>query len=240
LLARCENIPVCDRLDLTDGLILNFTIMARYTKGALGAFSGKLGNVVGANWRHIDYLRSLPRPSKKPASLLQLAQRAKFGMVVSFLATIKDVLNIGFGDAKRGRSTGFNQAVKIALQEAVMGDYPDFEIDYGNVTLSVGSLAGLVSLEFVEESPMNIELTWEAITNSFNSFEDDDVVILFYNKTKKLFSIYEDSQRRDQSFSTAMPNSFEGDELVSWVFLVNRDGETTSPSQFAGELVLEG
>lgn len=214
--------------------------MARYTKGALGAFSGKLGNVVGANWRQIDYLRSLPRPSKKPASLLQLAQRAKFGMVTSFLSTIKDVLNIGFGDSKRGRSTGFNEAVKILLNEGVVGQYPDFEIDYEKVTLSKGNLAPLVALEFTEESPMNIELSWESITNNFNSFEDDDVVILIYNKTKKLFSIYEDVQRRDQSFSTAMPNSFEGDELVSWVFLVNRDGDTTSPSQYAGEVILTG
>src|SRR5690606_27418677 len=103
------------------------------------------------------------------------------------------------------------------------GQYPDFEIDYEKVTLSKGNLAPLVALEFTEESPMNIELSWESITNNFNSFEDDDVVILIYNKTKKLFSIYEDVQRRDQSFSTAMPNSFEGDELVSWVFLVNRD-----------------
>jgi hypothetical protein len=214
--------------------------MARYTKGALGAFSGKLGNVVGSNWRSIDYLRSLPRPSKKPASPLQLAQRLRFAIAVGFLQPIKDVLNVGFGDNKRGRSTGYNEAVKIMLKEAVIGQYPDFEIDYENLTLSKGNLAALISLDMVEESPMNIAITWEYFANSFNSFEDDDVVILIYNKTKKLFSIYEDVQRRDQSFSTAMPNSFEGDELVSWVFLVNRDGNTTSPSQYAGEVILTG
>jgi hypothetical protein len=214
--------------------------MARYTKGALGAFSGKLGNVVGSNWRSIDYLRSLPRPSKKPASPLQLAQRLRFAIAVGFLQPIKDVLNVGFGDNKRGRSTGYNEAVKIMLKEAVIGQYPDFEIDYENLTLSKGNLAALISLDMVEESPMNIAITWEYFANSFNSFEDDDVVILIYNKTKKLFSIYEDVQRRDQSFSMAMPNSFEGDELVSWVFLVNRDGNTTSPSQYAGEVILTG
>lgn len=214
--------------------------MARYAKGALGAFSGKLGNVVGSNWRSIDYLRSLPRPSKKPASPLQLAQRLKFAIAVGFLQPIKDVLNVGFGDNKRGRSTGYNEAVKIMLKEAVIGQYPDFEIDYENLTLSKGSLAALISLDFVEESPMNIAITWEYFANSFNSYEDDDVVILIYNKTKKLFSIYEDVQRSDMAFNVAMPNSFDGDELVSWVFLVNRDGETTSPSQFAGEVTLNG
>jgi hypothetical protein len=79
-------------------------IMARYIKGALGAFSGKLGNVVGCCWRHIDYLRSLPKPSKKPATPLQLAQRSKFALAASFLSTITVRLGEEVADKKiRGR-----------------------------------------------------------------------------------------------------------------------------------------
>lgn len=214
--------------------------MARYTKGALGAFSGKLGNVVGSNWRQIDYLRSLPRPSKKPASLLQMAQRAKFALATSFLSTIRDVLNVGFGDIRRGRSTGYNEATKVMLKSGISGDYPDFEIDYAKVVLSNGSLAQLPSIEFMENGPLSIEFNWESIVNERNSFEDDDVVILLYNKTKNLFSVYEEAKRRDMAFSISMPGSFEGDELVSWVFLVKRDGNTTSSSQYIGEVVLMG
>lgn len=214
--------------------------MARYTKGALGAFSGKLGNVVGSNWRQIDYLRSLPRPSKKPASPLQMAQRAKFALVTSFLSTIRDVLNVGFGDTKRGRSTGYNEAMKVMLTQGISGEYPDFEIDYEKVILSKGGLAPVPSMEFMEDGPLSIEFSWESVVNGKNSFEDDDVVILLYNKTKNLFSIYEEVQRKDETFSAVMPNSFEGDELVSWVFLVKRDGNTTSPSQYVGEVILMG
>ena len=34
--------------------------MATIKKGILGGVSGKVGNVVGGNWKGVDYLRSLP------------------------------------------------------------------------------------------------------------------------------------------------------------------------------------
>lgn len=48
--------------------------MGRIKKGILGGFSGKVDSVVGASWRGIDYMRSLPRTSDKPATVAQLEQ----------------------------------------------------------------------------------------------------------------------------------------------------------------------
>ena len=214
--------------------------MARYTKGALGSFSGKLGNVVGSNWRHIDYLRSLPKPSSKPATPLQLAQRAKFALAVSFLSTIKDVLNIGFGDAKRGRNTGYNEAVSSMLGKAITGSYPDFEIDYEKVEISRGSLLGLIGLSMAESAPMEITISWQDFSNRFNAFDDDDVIAVLYNESKQLFMVYEEVQRQDSAINIILPEIFSGDEVVAWVFLVKRDGDTTSDSQYAGSLTLMG
>lgn len=215
-------------------------IMARYTKGALGSFSGKLGNVVGSNWRHIDYLRSLPKPSKKPPSALQVAQRAKFALAVSFLSTIKDILNIGFGDVRLGKYTGYNEAVRSMLKNAISGIYPDYEIDYEEVEISRGSLFGLVGLTIEEEMPLEIKISWQDFTNRFNAFDDDDVLIVLYNKTEKLFTVYEEAQRKDLAANITLPEIFSGHEIGAWVFLVKRDGDTNSNSQYAGEVVLAG
>ncbi len=214
--------------------------MARYTKGALGAFSGKLGNVVGSNWRSIDYMRSLPRPSKKPASPLQMAQRMRFAMAVGFLQPIKDVLNVGFSDTVLGTSTGYNQGVKSMLKNGIIGEYPDFEIDFSGVELSKGSLAGLINLQMTESEPSTITVSWESLINRFNSFVDDDVLVLLYNKTKKLFTIYEDMTRGEEEVKIVLSDTFIGDELVCWTFLVKRDGNTTSNSQYVGTIELEG
>jgi hypothetical protein len=42
--------------------------MAMYSKGANGAFSGKVGSIIGSNWPSIDYLKGLPKKSSKSIS----------------------------------------------------------------------------------------------------------------------------------------------------------------------------
>jgi len=212
--------------------------MARYAKGALGAFSGKLGNVVGSSWRSIDYLRSLPKPSKKPATEKQLAQRRRFALAVSFMQPIKDVLNIGYSDARLSKVTGYNRAVKGMLESGITGVYPDLEIDYPNLMISKGSLEGLAGLSFTETAPGEISVDWQPRTNSFNAFIDDDVLVLLHNKSRGTFNVFESATREDSSVPIEVPTEFSGEELVAWVFLVKRDGKSTSNSQYAGSLTV--
>lgn len=49
--------------------------MAQIKKGILGGFSGKVGTVVGANWRGKDIIRSLQKSNNKAPTDLQLLQR---------------------------------------------------------------------------------------------------------------------------------------------------------------------
>jgi hypothetical protein len=42
----------------SDYLSKNPFFMASFQKGILGGFSGKVGTVVGGNWKGIDYMRS--------------------------------------------------------------------------------------------------------------------------------------------------------------------------------------
>ncbi|MDQ0969191.1 hypothetical protein QFZ20_004594 [Flavobacterium sp. W4I14] len=69
--------------------------MATYSKGTNGAFSDKAGRVIGNNWRSVDYLKGLPKKSRKPSTEPQLAQRSKFGLAPIYLSPIKGILNIG-------------------------------------------------------------------------------------------------------------------------------------------------
>src|SRR5690606_10134837 len=110
--------------------------MATFLKGINGAYSGKVGNVVGSRWRDVDYVRSLPRPSSKPASEAQLAQRMRFALAVAFLSPIKDLLNLGFSDIEQATATGYNVALSNLLRNGMAGDYPEVEIDYTKVQIS--------------------------------------------------------------------------------------------------------
>lgn len=212
--------------------------MATFLKGITGAYSGKVGNVVGSRWRNVDYIRSLPRPSGKPASPAQLTQRARFAMAVAFLSPIKDLLNLGFSDSEQATATGYNVALSHLLRTGMTGDYPEVEIDYTKVQISRGSLATPVGLDFSETGPGEVTVSWQPLTNSFNAFADDSVVVLVYNTDKAFFSVYEDAEREDGSLLFELPEAFSGDELEAWVFMGHRDGKLTSNSLYAGQITL--
>ncbi len=212
--------------------------MAIFKKGINGAFSGTIGSTVGASWRHINYMRSLPKPSKKPATPQQLAQRAKFALAVNFLRSIKPLLNLGFSDKQQGKQTGYNRALQAMIKQAIAGEYPDFTIDYAEVVLAQGGLGIPTSAMLQQTSPAEVTLSWEALTNKYTSFADDELVAVIYNVSKRFMNVYDGAERSAESLDIAMPASFIGDELVAWAFMVNRDGEKTSDSVFAGTVVL--
>lgn len=70
--------------------------MATIKKGILGGFSGKVGTVIGGNWKGIDYMRSLPKKSSKPATALQNDQRIKFTIAMAFIKPISKLVTKGF------------------------------------------------------------------------------------------------------------------------------------------------
>ncbi|SKC06655.1 hypothetical protein SAMN05660841_03982 [Sphingobacterium nematocida] len=212
--------------------------MARFLKGIVGAYSGKVGSVVGSNWRSVDYVRSVARRSNKAASEDQLAQRARFALGVGFLSPIKDLLNLGYSDPLQGRSTGYNKALQHLLSYGVIGTYPSLELDYGSIVVAKGALSNLLGVAWTESAPQEISVSWSTEVNRFNAFADDSVILLMYNKEKRFFSILESATRNDGTMSFNFPPVYAGDHVVGWVFTGHRDGVKTSGSYYLGEIVV--
>ncbi|AIM37958.1 hypothetical protein KO02_15615 [Sphingobacterium sp. ML3W] len=212
--------------------------MAKFLKGIVGAYSGKVGSIVGSSWRSVDYVRSLPKITGKKATDGQIAQRAKFALAVAFLSPIKDLLNLGYSDKSLGKATGYNKALQALLNSGISGTYPALAIDYAKVVISKGGLSNLMGVSWYENAPGELELTWTPDTNKFNAFDDDSVVLLMYNRTKNFFSILESATRVDAMLSLSLPLSYAGDTLEGWIFTGHRDGVKTSLSYYLGELVL--
>ncbi|WP_254050349.1 DUF6266 family protein, partial [Myroides sp. N17-2] len=55
--------------------------MAEIKQGILGPVNGKVGTVVGATWRGVNYIRAKPRKSRKKPSMKQLLQWDKMSLV---------------------------------------------------------------------------------------------------------------------------------------------------------------
>lgn len=121
--------------------------MGRIKKGILGGFSGKVGTVVGASWKGIDYMRSLPKLSSKPATPAQLGQRWKLSLFRGFLLVIPDLVEKLYQNYTK--YTAMNAALSYNMKEATTGTSPEFEIHFPNFLYSMGVLQGAGSVKAV-------------------------------------------------------------------------------------------
>jgi hypothetical protein len=228
---------IANRLLINSQIIspLNFKKMAIYVKGALGSFSGKLGNIVGSNWRSIDYLRSLPRPSKKAATAMQISHRAKFALVAEFLNPLRSFINMGFNDSQQRKMTAFNRASSHLLTK-IVGEYPDLIIPYNDVILSKGSLKG-ISANVVKNMDGKLDITWDPTVNPLSSEADDLVYFVMYNETTKDYFLYQEAIREDGEDSIT-PDIMGLGELHIWSAVTSSDGTKRSNSSYFGSIML--
>ena len=105
--------------------------MGKISQGILGGFSGKVGNVIGGNWKGIDYMRVRPASVANPQTEGQVDQRTKFSTILQFLQPLTGFLQIGFRSYAI-KMTAFNSAMSYNFRNAIIGVYPDYVIDYEN------------------------------------------------------------------------------------------------------------
>lgn len=203
-------------------------------QGILGGFSGKVGNVVGASWKGIDYIRSLPSSVSNPRTPGQVKQRTKFSMVQSFLTSMIPVIRIGFKNYA-SKQSAFNAATSYNVLNGVIGEGSDLELDYPNLLISRGSLVSAPSPS-VSLNLNDIIVEWDN-SISGNASRTDDVILLIHNKTKGE-SKYDINMfiRSTGEASTAIPANWNGDTLECYFVFVSEDGKQVSNSVYAGSV----
>ncbi len=211
--------------------------MGTYKKGILGSFSGKVGTVIGSSWNGIHYMRSLPKPSSKAPTDLQLLHRAKFGMVSGFLKPISTLVNLGYKSQAFGM-TGYNVATADMMAGAITGIYPDLEIDYTKVLFSKGSLTGVFSAAATSPDPGEVNIAWADNSGSGTGQATDKAVVLLYNPLKSAFvyNLSTGAQRSAAVDTIIVPAEFSGDTVQVWIAFMTPDKKTFSTSIHAGQV----
>jgi hypothetical protein len=133
--------------------------MGKINQGILGGFAGKVGNVVGGNWKGINYMRVKPASVSNPKTDGQVGQRSKFAIVLQFLQPMKEHIKIGFRNYAV-KKTEFNSAMSYNLNNAVIGEFPDFAIDYSSALVAKGSLPMALNADGGSDLVGNLQVTW--------------------------------------------------------------------------------
>ncbi len=211
--------------------------MGKINQGILGGVSGKVGNVVGGNWKGIDYLRIMPASVANPKTPAQLDQRSKFVTVLKFLQAITQFLRIGYKNYAV-KMTQFNSAMSEVLKNAVTGSYPNFEIDYSNVLVSKGSLPNAQDVNMTLDAEGDIQLSWTDNQGNGGAFADDTLMYVVYCPELKEAIFLNDggASRSDQAQTIALPDTYISNDVHVFVSMISSDSRSISNSTYVGTL----
>jgi len=202
--------------------------MAVYVKGALGAFSGKVGNLIGSKWRSIDYMRSLPRPSKRSASKNQIEVRAKFAHAHEFLNPIRDFIKMSYPVRKGSKHDAFDKLMSN-LMSLIEGSYPNYSIRYKDVELSKGSMSPVRGNFKIEAD--GIKLVWKPRVSVGTAERNDLIHIILYQVKTNDYYLFQDSQRSD-GLSIININEIPNKDFHAWTMASNAELSRFSNSTY--------
>lgn len=219
--------------------------MGTISKGILGGVSGKVGNVVGANWKGIDYLRIKPAAVSNPNTDLQSAQRLKFSLLLKLLQPVGELIRIGF-KAYAIKMSAFNAAFSYNYREAVSGSFPSYAIDYSKVLLSRGNLPGAVNAACMSSESGKVKLTW--VNNSGSSMAQDTdtaIAVIINPDNNQAVYLLNAGERSGEQVDIEVPADFSGKTVHCFLSfmaigaaLSGQAKNSISNSSYAGNVVV--
>lgn len=208
--------------------------MAILSNGILGGFSGKIGNVVGGNWKGINYIRVKSVPSN-PKTDKQVNQRTKFTAALSFLQPVTPFLRTGY-KLFTAKQTAFNAAMSQVLTNAISGEAPDITIDYAKAQVSAGTLPPAANGAFTFDNGQ-ITLTWDDNTGSGSAKATDKSMYVVLNPAKNE-AVYETAGavRSAKTQIADLPAEWLGDTVHIYLAFISEDGKDVANSTYLGSV----
>jgi hypothetical protein len=210
--------------------------MAKFPNGILGEFSGKIGTVVGASWRDINYGRSLPESSGKDATPLQEQQQTKFGFASRFVASMKGLVRITFR-ADAIKMSEYNFAVSYTMKNAVSGQSPEFRIHYDQVMVSRGTLPNAIMPSVSYENNW-LQFHWTDNTGIGNAVAGDKAILVAYCPDLNVCEYTAGGTGRSAGVDVLDMKKYKGHAVHTWLAFISASGEA-APSVYTGEVVVE-
>lgn len=219
--------------------------MGKIENGILGQVTGRVGNVVGVNWRGINYLRVTPRGYTDRRSPSQLLQRAKFKLVQDFVRNLLPFIRIGFKNSG-SRKSPYNAACSYNMKHAVAGSFPDINIDLKAAKVSCGTLAGVEYAVATSLQPHKVQVTWPEILPEEGAGAYDQAILVVYNPGMKdvRYSL-QAGLRGNCSAEIKLPGNYSGCTVHVYIAFAKlsellNDGpeDTISDSCFAGTITV--
>jgi hypothetical protein len=198
--------------------------------------SGTLGDKVWVNRNGKNYTRSKPASVANPRTPEQLVQRTRFSVIVRFLQPLKLLLRVGFKNDSVIMSP-FNAAMGFNLKHAIIGTYPEYEIEYSKVLVSRSPLPEALNPSAVSNCVAEIVFSWDDNSSRINARADDKALLVVYSPVRQKAEWVLSGQTRIGGIQNiTLSEGFSGDEVHCYMAFQNASQRVVSDSRFVGSL----
>ena len=207
--------------------------MGTIKQGILGGFSGKVGTVVGSNWKGISYMRGRAQSVKNPRTEGQMEQRSKFALTLDFLKPITAYVRTGY-KTYASKQTAFNAAMSYIVKNAISGAFPNYALDYSFALVSRGNLTQPLNANATLTSG-KVTISWTDNSGQGDAQPTDVAMPLAFNtdKGEAVFST-NSATRADQSAELNFPADWVGDTVEIYLGFISADGINVANSLYLG------
>lgn len=186
-----------------------------------GVITGKIGPVSIYETKYgTQVVRTYTKP-RDPKTPKQLAHRMKFGLVNKGLSPLNEIIKRGF----KGNSRTYRRQVGKAYHEAIIGEYPNFKLDYSKIKIAEGELQPLK--EFIVNTNNKtglVSFKWNRdIDPKLKTGNNRDKVnIVCLNEKEKVAIQYNNYGRRSIGEATIeLPVGWQTDDTHFWAYLTS-------------------
>lgn len=203
--------------------------MGRLENSIFGQFKGRIGNLVSYQLKGKTITRTIGRSNKAP-SLKQLSARQKMKVVGTFLKPLLAFINVGFEHAVAGTDRHpHNEASSYNIKHATTGEYPDIEIDYAKVMLSMGSLTPPANAA-ASLTGNELKITWDVEPDMSWGIKNDRAMLLIYCNPKKVIYLLSAARRVEGQDIIEVPDEYLGMPLHIYLAFKAADSKSVSNS----------
>jgi hypothetical protein len=201
-------------------------------------FSGKISNVVVAQWNGITYIRSLPTQSKKrKPSEKQLHNRLRFQIANQVVTIFRSLFKLSIEEVK-GQSASSSAMSKL-LQDAIT---PGLDIDFSRLMVSRGTLppATGAKVESIEPGVLKFQWTDEvSVNNKKKDYDKNQVLLVAYiqNEGQLFYDLH--GVKRSTLSGELKIEGHSGKKLHTWICFRSDDFKLKSDSVYVGQVELK-
>ncbi len=202
--------------------------MAKLLEGILGGFSGKVGQVVGIQWKGRSCMRSYVARISDRRSPLQLEQRSRFTAMIRMAQQSMHAIRLGFKQkADEHRVTEGNWFTHRNTSAFRMVD-GSLMVDYERIMLAEGRLAGVEfgTPQFDGEGGLRVDFTDDC--NLRGTSRKDSVYVYAYVPTLGEGLLLPPTARSAEVLESSLPMTWQGEEIHLYGFTAGHKGEVSN------------